>query len=63
VELEVNNQMTGDCCCGGGDCHSHEHGPRRVLTKEEKLTKLNQYKEDLKKELAAVDEVIEQLSK
>ena len=53
--------MTGDCCCGGDDCHGH--GPRRVLTKEEKLTKLNQYKEDLKKELAAVDEAIEELSK
>jgi hypothetical protein len=55
--------MTGDCCCGGGDCHSHGHAPRRVLTNEEKLEKLTKYKEDLKKELAAVDEAIEQLSK
>ena len=53
--------MTGDCCCGDGDCHSHGH--RRVLTKEEKLEKLTKYKEDLKKELAAVDQAIEQLSK
>ena len=28
--------MTGDCCCGG-DCQDHHHGPRKVLTKEEKL--------------------------
>jgi hypothetical protein len=54
--------MTGDCCCGG-DCHDHGHGPRRVQTKEEKLAKLKNYKEDLEKEIAAVDEAIEQLSK
>ena len=55
--------MTGDCCCGGGDCHDLGHGPRKVLTKEEKLAHLKNYKEDLKKELAAVDESIEELSK
>jgi len=54
--------MTGDCCCGG-DCHDHHHGPRKVLTKEEKLEKLNKYKEDLKKELSAVEEAIQDLSK
>ena len=53
--------MTGDCCCGGGDHHGHGH--RRMLTKEEKLAKLKTYKEELKKEIAAVDEAIEQLSK
>jgi hypothetical protein len=53
--------MTGDCCCGDEDCHGH--GPRRVLTKEEKLAHLKKYKEDLKNELAAVDEAIEELSK
>ncbi|MCW4034406.1 MAG: hypothetical protein NWF03_03495 [Candidatus Bathyarchaeota archaeon] len=57
--------MTGDCCCGGGDCHTHghNHGPRRVLTKEEKIAKLKNYAEELKKELAAVEEHIEELSK
>jgi len=55
--------MTGDCCCGGGDCHDHGHGSRKVLTKEEKLSHLKNYKEDLKKELTAVDESIEELSK
>jgi hypothetical protein len=54
--------MTGDCCCGG-DCHDHGHGPRKVLTKAEKIEKLKNYKEDLKKELTAVDEALEQLSK
>ncbi|MDG6221729.1 MAG: hypothetical protein QCH99_00510 [Candidatus Bathyarchaeota archaeon] len=52
--------MTGDCCCGG---NSHDHGPRKVLTKEEKIAKLTQYKEDLKKEIAAVDEALTELSK
>ena len=54
--------MTGDCCCGGGG-HEHGHGHRKVLTKAEKIEKLKKYKEDLKKELVAVDEAIEQLSK
>jgi hypothetical protein len=54
--------MCGDCCCGS-DCHDHQHGHRRVLTKEEKLDKLNKYKEDLKKELSAVEETIQNLSK
>ena len=53
--------MTGDCCCGGGDCH--DHGPRKVLTKEEKIAKLKQYKKDLQNEIAAVDEALEELSK
>jgi hypothetical protein len=51
--------MTGDCCCGG-ECN--DQGPRRVLTKEERLSKLKNYKEELEKELAAVEEHIEQLS-
>ena len=56
--------MCGDnCCCGGEDHHGHGHTHRRVLTKEEKLEKLKTYKEDLKKELAAVDQAIEELSK
>ena len=54
--------MTDDCCCGG-DCHEHGHGPRKVLTKAEKIQKLTHYKEELKKEIAAVDEALEQLSK
>ena len=55
--------MGGDCCCGGGDRHDHGHVHRRMLTKEEKVAKLKTYKEELKKELAAVDQAIEELSK
>jgi hypothetical protein len=57
----VNKHMCGDCCCGS-DCHDH-HGPRKVLTKEEKLEKLNKYKEDLKKELSVLEEAIQDLIK
>jgi hypothetical protein len=53
--------MNEDCCCGGGD--SKDHRSRRVLTKEERLSKLKNYKEELEKELASVEENIEQLSK
>jgi len=54
--------MTGDCNCGcKSDCH--DHGPRKVLTNEEKITHLKKYKEDLKKELSAVDKTINELSK
>lgn len=63
VKSEVNKHMNGNCCCGGDDCHDHGHGPRKVLTKAEKIEKLKQYKEDLKKEIAAVDEALAELSK
>jgi len=54
--------MTGDCNCGcGSDCH--DHGPRKMLTKQEMIEKLKNYKEELKKELVAVEERIEELSK
>ena len=52
--------MCGDCGCGPG-CHDHEHG-RHFLTKEEKIEKLKNYAEELKKELAAVEEHIKELS-
>ena len=54
--------MCGDCCCGS-DGHDHDHGPRRMLTKAEKVEKLKKYAEELKKELAAVEENIQELSK
>jgi hypothetical protein len=54
--------MNEDCCCGS-DCHDYGHGPRKVLSKAEKVEKLKNYAEDLKKELAAVDEHIIELSK
>ena len=53
--------MCGDCCCGP-DRHDHGNGPRKVLTKAEKVEKLKNYSEELKKELAAVEEHIKELS-
>ena len=52
--------MCGDCFCGD-DCHDRGH--RRVLTKEERIEKLKNYAEELKKELAAVEEHITELGK
>jgi len=52
--------MCGDCCCGP-DCH--DHGPRKVLTKSEKIEKLTKYAGELKKELTAVEEHLQELSK
>ena len=63
VEAEVNKHMNGNCCCGGNDCHDHGHASRKVLTKEEKIAKLKQYKTDLQNEIAAVDEALAELSK
>ena len=49
--------ITGDCCCGS-DCHDHGHGPRKVLTKAEKVEKLTNYAEELKKEQTEQDVTI-----
>ena len=46
--------------CGGGGGWSH--GGRSFLTKEEKLTMLKEYKEDLEKEVKGVEERIKELS-
>ena len=49
--------------CGCGVTH-HEYGRfrvRRFLTKEEKVKRLESYAEELKKELAAVEERIKEL--
>jgi hypothetical protein len=48
-----------DCGCG---MHGHEQGyRRRFLTKAEKIEKLKNYAEELKKELKAVDEKIKDM--
>jgi hypothetical protein len=44
--------------CGGG----WSYGGRSFLTKEEKLAMLKEYKEDLEKEVAGVEERIKELS-
>ncbi len=45
-----------DCGCGGGF-------ERQVFTKKERLEWLEEYREDLKKELAAVEEEMSLLKK
>ena len=54
--------MCRDCCCGP-EGHDFQNGSRKVLTKAEKLENLKNYAENLKKELTAVDEHIQELSK
>jgi hypothetical protein len=46
--------------CGGGGAWSY--GARSFLTKEERLAVLKEYKEDLEKEVAGVEERIKELS-
>jgi hypothetical protein len=45
--------------CGGA---GWSYGGRSFLTKEEKLAMLKEYKEDLEKEVAGVEERIKELS-
>jgi len=53
--------MCRECCCGPPHHErKHRHG-RRFLTKAEKVEKLKSYAEELKKELAAVEEHIKEL--
>lgn len=51
------------CCCGCGGWHHERHRRcgRRFLTKEEQAKELEEYAEELKKELAAVEEQIKEL--
>jgi hypothetical protein len=49
-----------DCSC---DCCGSEGFQRQVYTKKERLEWLEDYKEDLKKELAAVEEELGLLKK
>jgi hypothetical protein len=41
-------------------CHGHQH-VRRFLTKEEKIKQLENYADELKKEIAAVNDHIKEL--
>jgi hypothetical protein len=58
------------CCQCGCGSHHHEEGreeayelshARRFLTREEKVEKLKDYAEELRKELAGVEEHIKEL--
>jgi hypothetical protein len=48
------------CSCGGGH-HGHGRFQRRFLTKEEKIEKLENYANELKNELVAVQDHIKEL--
>jgi predicted transcriptional regulator len=50
----------GRHCCREGH-HGYEQFTRRFLTKEEKIKKLEEYAQELKNELAAVQERIKEL--
>ncbi len=53
--------MCRECGCEPAmDCHVHSSG-RHFLTKAEKIEHLEGYAEQLKKEIAAVDERIKEL--
>jgi len=54
--------MCGQCSCGCGADYEegHKHG-RRFLTRAERLEKLKNYAEELRKELTAVEEHIKEL--
>jgi len=67
--MEVTKKMHRECCCGQpyrewkhGYGHGHGFGHRRrFFTKAEKVEKLKNYAEELKKELIAVEEHIKKL--
>jgi hypothetical protein len=60
--------MCGECGCCRSHHHEeeqwgHEHERRRqFLTKAEKAEKLKKYAEELRKELAAVEECVKELN-
>lgn len=54
--MRHHHQQHSDCGCG---CHTH--GLRRHSTAEEQRARLEQYKDDLSKELQAVEARIKEL--
>jgi hypothetical protein len=63
VHKEYGNEEQrgyGGFCCSGGH-HGHNHFSRRFLTKAEKIERLENYTQELKNELAAVQERIKEL--
>jgi ribosomal protein S15P/S13E len=53
--------MCGRCGCEMGHHECDCHHARRFFTKEEKIKRLKSYIEDLKKEIAAVQEHVKEL--
>ena len=61
--MEVNGKLCIECgcMCGCMSPHKKEGSGRRFLTKTERKERLKSYAEELKKELTAVQEQIEEL--
>jgi hypothetical protein len=57
----VMDLMDKECACSCGCRGGSQHHGRRFFTKEEKIEHLENYVEQLKKELAAVNEKIKEL--
>jgi len=51
------------CCCCGCECHHWRHRVfgRRFITKEEHIKELEEYLEELRKEIAAVESHLKEL--
>jgi hypothetical protein len=50
------------CCCGcRGGHYQHEYRGRRFFTRQEQAKELEEYADELKKEVAAVEEQIKEL--
>jgi hypothetical protein len=58
--VEVEDEMCR--CCGCGE-HHHGYRGRRFFTKEERTKDLEEYADELKKELAAVEEQVRELKR
>jgi hypothetical protein len=56
---QLKKIVSNDCCCGCG-CLPFS---RRFMTEEEKHESLEEYQNQLKKELAGVEEYIQKLDK
>jgi coproporphyrinogen III oxidase-like Fe-S oxidoreductase len=54
--MDKHGAHHGSCCTPTHGCGCGSHGFRRFYTKEEKREHLERYAEQLKKELAAVEE-------
>lgn len=48
-------------CCGCGEHHHDGYRGRRFFTREERVKDLEEYADEVKKELAAVEEQIKEL--
>jgi hypothetical protein len=59
--MEVEARMCQ--CCGCGGHHHHRYRSRRFFTREERAKDLEEYVEDLRKELAAVEEQLRELKR